>query len=216
MTLYMLCALLLGLILGWLIWGRLAARLRQAEADRADLSSQLKQRGDGSDQKAQIDRLNNELDDCRRARVSQQAEIERLNREVGLAEERASMATAAPVAAAAAAAPLMSADEGTKPSTLTAARNGKPDDLKLIKGVGPKMERMLNGMGFYHFDQIADGVCLTHLLIYQILNDRRHPTQTVGCLFRYCSQNCCVNRTAIDSIPRLRKLSPPNSLDSRA
>jgi len=156
MTLYMLCALLLGLILGWLIWGRLAARLRQAEADRADLSSQLKQRGDGSDQKAQIDRLNNELDDCRRARVSQQAEIERLNREVGLAEERASMATAAPVAAAAAAAPLMSADEGTKPSTLTAARNGKPDDLKLIKGVGPKMERMLNGMGFYHFDQIAD------------------------------------------------------------
>ena len=24
-----------------------------------------------------------------------------------------------------------------------------------IKGVGPKMNAMLNGMGFYHFDQIA-------------------------------------------------------------
>ncbi len=162
MTLYMICALLLGLLLGWLIWGRLAARLRQAEADRADMAAQLKNSGDGSEYKMQIDGLNNELDDCRRARKSQQAEIERLNRELGLAEERASMsastpaaAVAAPVAAAAAAAPLMSAGEGSKPATLTAARGGKADDLKLVKGIGPKMERMLNGMGFYHFDQIA-------------------------------------------------------------
>lgn len=45
--------------------------------------------------------------------------------------------------------------EGTKPATLSAARDGGPDDLKQIKGVGPKMESMLHGMGFYHFDQIA-------------------------------------------------------------
>lgn len=45
--------------------------------------------------------------------------------------------------------------EGEKPETLTAARDGKPDNLKEIKGVGPKMERMLNELGFYHFDQIA-------------------------------------------------------------
>ena len=25
----------------------------------------------------------------------------------------------------------------------------------MIKGVGPKLEQMLHGMGFYHFDQIA-------------------------------------------------------------
>ncbi len=43
----------------------------------------------------------------------------------------------------------------TKPEMLSAARDGKGDDLKKIKGVGPKMEKMLNGMGFYHFDQIA-------------------------------------------------------------
>ena len=29
------------------------------------------------------------------------------------------------------------------------------DDLKRIKGVGPKLEAMLNGMGIYRFDQIA-------------------------------------------------------------
>ncbi len=46
-------------------------------------------------------------------------------------------------------------DEGSKPQTLSAAREGGPDDLKQIKGVGPKMEGMLHGMGFFHFDQVA-------------------------------------------------------------
>lgn len=42
-----------------------------------------------------------------------------------------------------------------RPEALAAARDGKGDDLKKIKGVGAKMAQMLNGMGFYHFDQIA-------------------------------------------------------------
>ncbi|MCL3882762.1 hypothetical protein [Marivita sp. GX14005] len=46
--------------------------------------------------------------------------------------------------------------EGTKPQTLDGARDGVPDNLKEIKGIGPKLEAMLNGMGFYHFDQIAN------------------------------------------------------------
>mmetsp|Transcript_18311 Transcript_18311/g.29254 ORF Transcript_18311/g.29254 Transcript_18311/m.29254 type:complete len:374 (+) Transcript_18311:6938-8059(+) len=44
---------------------------------------------------------------------------------------------------------------GTKPATLEAARDGKADDLKMIKGVGPKMEDLLHDLGFYHFDQVA-------------------------------------------------------------
>ncbi|MAY87027.1 MAG: NADH-quinone oxidoreductase subunit NuoE [Pseudooceanicola sp.] len=47
------------------------------------------------------------------------------------------------------------AEDGEKPATLGAARDGGPDDLKMIKGVGPKLEGMLHSMGFYHFDQIA-------------------------------------------------------------
>ncbi|MCE0504274.1 endonuclease [Roseivivax sp. GX 12232] len=43
----------------------------------------------------------------------------------------------------------------TKPETLSGARDGKPDNLKEIKGVGPKLEKTLNEFGFYHFDQIA-------------------------------------------------------------
>ncbi|WP_171128155.1 MULTISPECIES: NADH-quinone oxidoreductase subunit NuoE [unclassified Ruegeria] len=42
-----------------------------------------------------------------------------------------------------------------QPETLTAARDGKADDLKMLKGVGPKLEQTLNALGFYHFDQIA-------------------------------------------------------------
>lgn len=38
---------------------------------------------------------------------------------------------------------------------LTAARGGKADDLKELEGVGPALEKLVNGLGFYHFDQIA-------------------------------------------------------------
>ena len=42
-----------------------------------------------------------------------------------------------------------------KPATLSAPEGGTADDLKKIKGVGPKLEAVLNGMGYYHFHQIA-------------------------------------------------------------
>ncbi|MEM5542058.1 NADH-quinone oxidoreductase subunit E [Sulfitobacter sp. AS92] len=48
------------------------------------------------------------------------------------------------------------AGAGKKPDQLDAPRESGADDLKRIKGVGPKLEQMLNGMGFYHFDQIAN------------------------------------------------------------
>ena len=41
------------------------------------------------------------------------------------------------------------------PAPLGAARGGKADDLKMIKGVGPGLEKTLNGMGIFHVDQIA-------------------------------------------------------------
>ena len=41
------------------------------------------------------------------------------------------------------------------PELLSAPRGGKADDLKEIKGVGPKLEGLLNSVGVWHFDQIA-------------------------------------------------------------
>ena len=40
-------------------------------------------------------------------------------------------------------------------SLLLKKPNGKADDLKKISGVGPKLEGVLNGLGLFHFDQIA-------------------------------------------------------------
>ncbi|UYP66947.1 hypothetical protein OIU14_10635 [Thalassobacter stenotrophicus] len=51
--------------------------------------------------------------------------------------------------------PAAAEGEGTKPAALAAARAGGADDLKRIKGVGPKLEQTCNSLGFYHFDQIA-------------------------------------------------------------
>ena len=42
-----------------------------------------------------------------------------------------------------------------KPRTMSAPRKAGADDLKLISGVGPKLEGVLNELGFWHFDQIA-------------------------------------------------------------
>ncbi|QDI75368.1 MULTISPECIES: NADH-quinone oxidoreductase subunit E [Leisingera] len=48
------------------------------------------------------------------------------------------------------------ATEESEPELLKEARGGLADDLKMLKGVGPKLEAKLNELGFYHFDQIAD------------------------------------------------------------
>ena len=42
-----------------------------------------------------------------------------------------------------------------KPEFLKKARADGADDLKQIKGVGPKLESMMNKMGIYHFDQVS-------------------------------------------------------------
>jgi len=60
-------------------------------------------------------------------------------------------ALAEPGAPAAGDAPVM-----RQPEALEAPRAGKADDLKVIDGIGPKIEAMLHSMGFYHFDQLAN------------------------------------------------------------
>lgn len=60
-------------------------------------------------------------------------------------------ATAAPATAA----PAPAQGPGKRPAALSAARDNRPDDLKRIKGIGPKLEKLCNSLGFYHFDQIA-------------------------------------------------------------
>lgn len=44
---------------------------------------------------------------------------------------------------------------GSKPKALKAARKGSADDLKVIEGIGPALEKVLNENGIFHIDQIG-------------------------------------------------------------
>lgn len=70
---------------------------------------------------------------------------------------------AAPVAAAVPSAPpaRVSAAGAAKarasagPVRYDAPRGGKADNLQEIEGIGPTMEKLVNSLGFWHFDQVA-------------------------------------------------------------
>lgn len=47
------------------------------------------------------------------------------------------------------------ANEGEQPELFEAPRDGAADDLKLIAGIGPKLEQKLNSIGIWHYTQIA-------------------------------------------------------------
>ncbi len=148
-------AALVGLIAGWLFWGRRGdVQIDTSEADR--LRAELERcRGDGAEHKARIAQLERDLESCRAAGRVHQDRISQL-------EAQVSSTLAAPATAQDDGdkdydgdGVIEGTNEGARPATLDAPRGGKPDDLKKIKGVGPKLEKLLNTMGFWHFDQIA-------------------------------------------------------------
>lgn len=154
-----LLAALLGLLAGWLIWGRRSSVTVQGDASglRADLHA--------------CHRLNDER--AERIAALEAAEASHARTVADLETQLASVPASAAVSAAAAIpeaedteeAPtgvdydgdgvIEGADEGTKPMTLDAPRDGFADDLKQVKGIGPQLEKLCNSLGFYHFDQIA-------------------------------------------------------------
>ena len=136
MVVLILLAALLGLFVGWLIWGR-----------RSSINVDT----------GEADRLRIELDACKAKNAEKNARIAVLS-----ADANASVSAAHEAGVASEGALdndgdgiLEGENEGSKPATLDGARGGVADDFKQIKGIGPKMEKMCNALGFYHFDQIA-------------------------------------------------------------
>ena len=113
-----------------------------AEAQAAEDATEAKKAAEAADaaKKAAEEKAAAEVDQARKA----------------AAEEAAAEARAAKKAADDKAASAESAGEGTRPEGLDTPRDGGADDLKLIKGVGPKLEALLHELGYYHYDQIAN------------------------------------------------------------
>lgn len=159
-------AALLGLFVGWLIWARnksathtaadtnaLQDRDKEITALRADLSDKDREIGRlntaVSARNTEITTLTGDLQECRATKVAVPAPV--------MADITPTPdPTPKPATAAVVAAPLIDTPAtALRPQGLSAARDGVADDLKRIKGVGPKMEQLCNSLGFYHFDQIA-------------------------------------------------------------
>lgn len=93
---------------------------------------------------------------ARAAAVSLMAEAQSLAQEV--AAPVSAPAGAAPRAAPAAQKPARSVAKQAARGTVRPAavdRPAKPDDLKRLPGVGPKLEQVLNGLGVWTYAQIA-------------------------------------------------------------
>lgn len=161
-------AALLGLFVGWLIWGRrpeVAIDTSEADRLRGELSACTAR---GKDMSGRIAGLERDLADTK-ARVTAPVMAAPVMAAPVVAAPlvAAPVVTAPVVAAPVMAAPVVAApviaapslaapQKAAKPKGLTAARGGKADDLKLVKGIGPKLEILCNSLGFYHFDQIAN------------------------------------------------------------
>jgi len=61
-----------------------------------------------------------------------------------------------PIRPDAARAPQVASGEPSRPVGIDAPFSDKADDLKLIKGIGAKNEKICNDLGVFHFAQIAD------------------------------------------------------------
>ncbi len=173
---FLIVAAALGFAVGWLVRGaRLQAELAspdagepaplaQPEGERDRLRAELAATGRGdaaagqraateaSKAAARAAELERELAQARKVNASHQAEVGRL--EARIAELEASSAGTGAKAAPAGTDHLPAAAPGVAPQALVGPE-GEPDDLKLISGIGPGIERTLHDLGIFHFRQIA-------------------------------------------------------------
>ncbi|MEL6168558.1 MAG: hypothetical protein AAFR35_07685 [Pseudomonadota bacterium] len=136
MFLYMAATFLLGLLLGWLIW----------RMNRFDETAVAELRAERNSIEAERERLrlkntslNADLEACRAAQTASAAP---LAVPVAVPLKAANAETAPP--------------DSSRPEGLAGPRDGLADNLQDIHGVGPKLERLLHDLGYFHFDQIAD------------------------------------------------------------
>ncbi len=164
MLLYMIGAFLLGLLLGWLIWGRRIGMMA----------------GEIETKRSERDRARADLDACGRARADLEARLRAAEARAADAESARAKAEAAKPAAPM---PLMAAPakpaavkasrpaaakpaavKASRPAAVKASRPApkpaapKPvvkDDLRLILGIGKTNEKKLHDAGVTRFAQIA-------------------------------------------------------------
>ncbi|WP_217572356.1 proton-conducting membrane transporter [Mesorhizobium sp. GbtcB19] len=175
---YMLLAFVVGILVGWFIWGRLRGEL---DSLRGDLD---RTRSERDRLRADTDQLKGELDACGRARADLESRLRNAPTAKAGADKAATPAPAAlmstPAAATSATTKSAAAKKPAAAKTATAAKpaakaaalkkaaapaakkasapkaaTGKADNLRRLIGIGPVNERLLKGQGVTTYAQIA-------------------------------------------------------------
>ncbi|MEO0330581.1 MAG: helix-hairpin-helix domain-containing protein [Bacteroidota bacterium] len=160
-------AFILGYILRYLIGSRKASKMQELESDNRHLAGRVKElERSVSEEKRSTIRLTEELDDCREKSVSadQLAELEQsladLRQQNSQLQSELSLCLASKKApetmepeVADEINPLIGVAEPQ--GSVTVEAPPVPDNLKIVEGIGPKIERMLNSEGIYTFAQLA-------------------------------------------------------------
>ena len=139
-----LLAILLGLILGWILWGRFLSRMKKAEQERDDYHARFTNlEKDHASLKYAHDELTREAGTFRSQigkleadKAVLEAQMHRLKEQI--AHEHEEAATEQPAARG-----------------LVAGTGTGGDDLKIIEGVGPKIEKLLKAGGINSFTDLA-------------------------------------------------------------
>jgi predicted flap endonuclease-1-like 5' DNA nuclease len=151
--------------------GKAELALRQAEAERdAAQTVAAAAEADAAERARQgqeIESLRAQLAAAERMRAKSEADLataqaraQEVMRSAALLMAQAGVLPGiAPGAPAPAASPAASAPAanlpGERPPPLPAPRGGRADDLRRIRGIGLKLEGVLNGLGLFHYEQIA-------------------------------------------------------------
>jgi predicted flap endonuclease-1-like 5' DNA nuclease len=114
---------------------RLSREVRSLEARSLALEGEVQQR------RLSGKRLDDELAAARKRHADGEARINLLHERIAELEREA--------------APPKSAQSAERPRVLLDRPKGAPDDLKQIRGIGKKLEKMLHRLGVFHFSQIA-------------------------------------------------------------
>ena len=185
--LWFLLPFLLGLLLGWLIWGRFQKMVGELQAEIKRL-------------KSRISDLERELEQC----TAKKAE---LNSALTLCEGRLKESQKAPVVKAAAAAPVVKATPVAPKATPPPAAPSKPlgiastpaaaapkknmyaalksDNLQVVEGIGPKMDEVLKKHGVHtwaelgssNFDKLRGILDKENPKRYRIIDPASWPAQ---------------------------------------
>jgi predicted flap endonuclease-1-like 5' DNA nuclease len=193
---YMLLAFVVGILVGWFIWGRLRGEI---DSLRGDLD---RTRSERDRLRADSDRLKGELDACGRARADLESRLRDAPSPKAGADKAATPAPtalmstqAAATSAATKAAPAKSAAAKKPAATKTAAKpaakaaapkkaaaptakksatpqaaTGKADNLRRLIGIGPVNERLLKGLGVTTYAQVAAWTAADVKRIEEVLN----------------------------------------------